>query len=748
MVFDLLEKHDKVYTLGPIIHNRQMAEELSEKGAVIAEGLDAVDSDGVLVIRSHGVPESVYSEIKKLGLSYEDATCPFVSKIHKIVKQQSNDGNIILIAGDENHPEVIGIRGYISTQSFCFKSVAELEDIFRKNENISDLSLCIAAQTTFSQKEWEKCVKIVKKLCTNAKVFDTICNATVKRQEEAERLSLECDLMVIVGSHESSNTQKLRDVCAANTRTVLIECADELSKDIFLTALAVGVTAGASTPAHIIKEVLVKMSDILNTSEEKIMTENQDEVMENVSESIPETVSEKEETAVPEQTADEAAPIDEPASAEQTESVQAETQETMAVEEAKAVKAFEDMTFEEMIDVYSPTANTDSRIMGVIVGIAPNEIQVDVGRKQAGYIPIAELSSDPNAVPEDIVKIGDEIELLIMKTNDVEGTIMLSKKRVDALKGWDTVVAASEDSEVILDGIVTEVINGGVLAVTNGVRVFIPASLSTMSRDDDLNDLLRTEVRFKILEVNRSRRRAVGSIKAVLREERKAMNAEIWNKIEVGSVFTGVVKSMTTYGAFVDIGGVDGMIHVSELAWTRIKHPQDVLAIGDTVEVYVKAVDEEKHKISLGYKKSEDNPWEILKKDYAVDQTVNVKIVQITAFGAFANIMPGIDGLIHISQISHERIARAADVLKIGQETEAKIVGIDFERRRVNLSIKALLEPPVIEEMTAEEEASEVIEEAAAPVVEEAVAEEVAPVEEDTPVVEEVQAEEVAPTEE
>lgn len=347
--------------------------------------------------------------------------------------------------------------------------------------------------------------------------------------------------------------------------------------------------------------------------------------------------------------------------------------------------------FEEMLEESLKTLNTDEKVQGVVVGVTPTEVLVDVGRKQAGYVPASELSSDPNVKPEDVVKVGDKMDLLIMRTNDQEGTIMLSKRRLDAAKGWEKVVAASED-EAIMDGVVVEVVKGGVIAVTEGVRVFIPASQATASRSDPLEDLLKKQVKFRIIEVNRNRKRAVGSIRSVLRDARKAQEEKFWETAEVDKVYTGVVKSLTSYGAFVDLGGIDGMIHISELSWTRIKHPSEVVNVGDTVTVYIKALDQEKGKISLGYKKAEDNPWTILQDQYPIGSVAEVKVVGMTTFGAFAQVIPGIDGLIHISQIADHRIEKPQDVLKIGDVVKVKITDIDFDRHRVSLSIRALLD--------------------------------------------------------
>lgn len=636
MVHDLLEKGEKVCTLGPIIHNPQTLQELHAKGVQIVESPGEAPSDATLVIRSHGVPQSVLDEIQARCLKCADATCPFVKKIHMLVSKASAEGKTVLIAGDKNHPEVEGIRGYCG-DCYIFKDAAELEQLTNNIPHLNQKPVLIVAQTTFSVSEWENCLEIIKRVYTNATIFDTICNATAKRQSEAAELSEHCDAMIVIGGRQSSNTAKLRDVCRQNCTTYLIETADELPLPALKGAASVGITAGASTPASIIKEVLVTMSDFIEN-----------------------------------------------AGANSTESA--------------------DTSFEEMLEESLKSLNTDEKVHGVVVGIAPNEVYVDVGRKQAGFIPVAELSADPNVKPEDLVKIGDEMDLLIMRTNDQEGTIMLSKKRLDAAKGWET-IAAAEENEEILTGVVTEVIKGGVIAVSNGVRVFIPASQATASRNDPLEDLLKKEVKFRIIEVNRNRRRAVGSIRSVLKDERKALADKFWETAEEGKEYTGIVKSLTAYGAFVDLGGIDGMIHISELSWGRIKHPSEVVNIGDTVNVYIKGLDSEKGKISLGFKRAEDNPWEILKRDYPAGTAADVTVVGMTTFGAFARIIPGIDGLIHISQIADHRIEKPQDVLKVGEVIKAKITDIDFDKKRVSLSIRALLEPAEDEVAFVEEEA-------------------------------------------
>ncbi len=625
---DLLDKGRSVSTLGPIIHNPHMVAELSERGVKIANTpSDVIGTGRTLVIRSHGVSKDVIDEIERQGIVYADATCPFVAKIHKIVAENSREGRTVLIAGDKDHPEIQGIVGHCEGDYHIFKNSEELAKITKKITDVENISLCVVAQTTYDVKEWKNCLKSLKKLYTNARIFDTICNATSIRQSEAEDLASKSDIMVVIGGRQSSNTAKLYSVCISKCeRTFLIESAAELDGIDLIDAQKIGITAGASTPARIIKEVL------------DTMTEN---------------IERTENTTEP--------------------------------------------NFAELLEESLKNLNTDEKVHGVVVGIAPNEVYVDVGRKQAGFIPLEELSNDPNARAEDIVKVGDELDLLIMRTNDQEGTIMLSKKRLDAIKGWDVIVKANEEDTPVT-GFVTDVVKGGIIAMASGVRVFIPASQATATRGEPLEDLLKKEVTFKIIEVNRGRRRAVGSIRAILREERKKLADKFWETAEIGKKYTGTVKSLTSYGAFVDIGGIDGMIHISELSWGRIKHPSEVVNVGDTVEVYIKDIDREKGKISLGYKKTEDNPWEILKRDYPEGTVTEVTIVGITDFGAFANILPGIDGLIHISQISKDRIEKPQDVLSIGDTVKVKITNIDFENKRISLSIKALLENEATDE--------------------------------------------------
>lgn len=667
MLYDLVNDGVKVSTLGPIIHNPQVISDLERRGVKILESAESASPDAKIVIRTHGVEKDVLSLCEEKHFDYIDATCPFVKKIHKIVNENSKPDLPVLIAGDKNHPEVVGIKSYCKGKCYVFNSAAELDSIFNNVDFDEKNPFIVVSQTTFSTKEWEKCVKKIKILYTNAFIFDTICNATEERQAEALLLSQKNDIMIIIGGRTSSNTAKLKAVCEPNCPTYLIETAKELLDIDFCGVNSIGVTAGASTPDGIIKEVLKTMSEIL-------------ENVNPIDESVNAVSSEKEETA----------------------------------------------GFAEMLEESLNNMSSDQNVVGTVVGFTATEIQVEIaGRKHAGYVPFDEYSDDPSADPKAELKIGDELKLRIMKTNDMEGTIKLSKRLYDRGAVWESLEADDTIHEGVVTGIAGD--NKGLFVQSGGIKVFIPASLAKARRSDSLEDMLKTKVEFKIIEVNKQRRKVVGSIREVVAAKRKEVEDAFWANVAEGNVYTGTVRSLTNYGAFVDLGGVDGMIHISELSWTRIKHPSEIVKVGDTVEVYVKELDRENKKISLGYKKVEDNPWEILRRDYPVDSEVECQVVSLTSFGAFARIIPGVDGLIHISQISYKHIGTPAEALKVGDVVKAKIMEIDFDKKRVSLSIKALLDPPAAEEAVEAPAEEPVAEEAP---VEEAPAEETAPVEE------------------
>ena len=613
MTYQLLGEGRKVATLGPLIHSPQVVQDLERRGAVTCDTVEQVPDGYEVVIRSHGVPREVYDKINTRSLAFHDATCPFVTKIHKIAAEAGENGALLLVAGDASHPEVQGIVGHTSGEVRIFANLEQLKRLAPELEK--QKSIYVVAQTTFNVQSWEICKEFLKNRCTNSKIFDTICNATWARQQEAEDLSQKCDHMVVIGGHHSSNTQKLLQVAARHTKAINVETADELDKDWLNGARIVGVTAGASTPSSIIEEVLNCMSEEIR----------------------------------------------------------------------------DDMSFAEMLEASEAKPLYAGKIVKAkVISVSPTECVVGIdGSKHTGIVKLSEMSHDPNAKMEDLVKVDDELDLVVVKTNDQEGVDTLSRVRFEAQKGMKDVSEAAENGTV-MEGDVMEANKGGVVVNVKGVRVFVPRSQATMRRDEDYTKLVGQHVKLVITEC--AGRKIVGSINKVTAEENKAKREEFWQSVEVGKKYTGVVKSLTSYGAFVDIGGVDGLCHISELSWSNIKHPSEVVSVGDTIEVYVKSYDPENQKVSLGFKKEEDNPWEQLKNNYPIGSEFTAPVVSITKFGAFVRILPGVDGLVHISEISNERVNKVSDVLKVGDEVKVKLINVDFDRKRISLSMKACLD--------------------------------------------------------
>ena len=619
--------NEKIYTLGPLIHNEQVVNYLENKNVFAIDNVCDIPDESIVIIRTHGVPEKYYEDLKNKKCRVIDATCPFVKKIHNIVHKSFLEGDQVVIVGDSNHPEVIGINGWCDDSAIIISTVEEFGKIDIEKP------VCLVVQTTFSLKVWENIKKFVKTSCQTVQVFDTICSATEDRQNEAEKMASSVDTVVVIGGRHSSNTKKLVDICKGHCAdTYHIETVSELPNETWINR-NIGVTAGASTPEWIIKEVISKMS------EEKVM------------------------------------------------------------------EVTDEISFAEELEKSLVSLKTGDIVKGVVIGITPTEVYVDLGSKADGIIPVGELTEDPSVSPEDIVKVGDEIDVFVVRVNDVEGTIKLSKKKLDIIAGQKKFEAAVETKE-ILEGKVVEAVNGGVIVISNGTRVFVPARQAASKFVQDLETLVGTTVQFRLIDFNPRRRKVVGSIKSVSDEVAAKVLEEFWASAEVGKEYTGTVKSLTNFGAFVDIGGVDGLVHISELSWGRVKHPSDVLKVGDTVKVFILSLDKEKNKISLGYKRAEDNPWEIIKTKIALDDVIKVKIVRIVSFGAFAEIIPNVDGLIHISQIANKHIDTVSSVLKVGDEVDVKVTEFDVENKKISLSMRALLEPEKVEE-TPEESASE-----------------------------------------
>ncbi len=657
------EGNEHIFTIGELIHNPTYLERLRKRGVEICDEDDILSvsqkyPDAVFVIRAHGLRKEISDMLISNGVKFVDATCPFVKKIHNIVYENSSAEIDTVIIGDKKHPEVEGIKSYAKGRVFICSDETELSQACENiADNIQNQPIMVS-QTTFNLKKYENCQKILKKLYTNPKIFGTICSVTENRQIEAAKLASESDVMLVLGAKTSSNSKKLYEICSQLCKhTYFAETAedvpfDEIGKifsDDFCGNFTAGITAGASTPDDIIEEVKIRMANeiVINSD---ATTANENPVINDT------------------------------------------------------------MTFEEMLKASYKSIRAGEKVQGVITSVTPTEVHVDLGIKQTGIIPYSELSFDPNFKVDENFKVGDKIDVVVVKFNDAEGIVSLSKKRMDVDKNWNELKEAY-DNATILDGKIVEAVRGGVIFQAGPNRVFVPASHTTLPRsenapsEEDLAKLVGNAGRIKVIDINEQRRRAVGSMRTVIREERKALQAKFWESVEVGKTYNGVVKSLTAYGAFVDLGGVDGMVHITELSWKHIKHPSDVVKIGESIDVFVKALDVEKKRISLGYKTEETNPWNIFKGKYAVEDIAEVKIVNLMPFGAFAEIVPGVDGLIHISQICEQKIQKPADVLSVGETVSAKITAIDEENKKVSLSIKALLVPEeAAEEAPATEE--------------------------------------------
>ena len=650
-------------SLGPLIHNEDVVSDLARRGLEVISDPSEVRPGDRVMIRSHGVSQAVEDALRAAGAEITDATCPNVSRIHRLVAEASANGRQVIVIGTAGHPEVQAICGRC-TEPVVVGNAAELANWLENNVDKRTEPSTVVVQTTQTENNLRECEKLIKKWCTKAEIFDTICFATSIRQEEAVKLASACGAMVVIGGKNSANSLHLAELCAERcANTQFVENSAQLDTGVLRDVETIGMTAGASAPSWIIKEVLDKMSD-------EIMIQENPEVA---------PVEEAPVQAV-EQPAEEAAPA-------------------VEAEAAPAEKSFDEMLEDSLKTIYN-----GDKVSGVVVAITPTEVSIDLGTKYSAFIPTTEFTEDGEVKLEDAVHVGDTVEAIVVRVNDVEGTAQLSKKRMDAVKNWADIEAAQEAGTVV-EGTVTEENKGGVVVSVKGIRVFVPASQSGLPKDTPMTQLVKQKVRLKITEVNRGRRRVVGSIRAVLQRERREKAEAVWNEIEVGKVYHGVVKSLTSYGAFVDIGGIDGMVHVSELSWSRIKNPAEVVSVGDELDVYVIGFDKEAKRISVGYKKPEDNPWTKFVNTYKVGDIAQVKVVKLMPFGAFAEVMPGVDGLIHISQIANRRIGKPDEVLSVGDVVDVKITAIDTEKQKISLSIRALSEPEPAPRRAAEPEA-------------------------------------------
>ena len=632
---------DVVFTLGHLIHNRIYNSELAARGVicgVIDDLLNILDSGKYkkvyVFIRAHGITLKDELQLSSLAdkyptLSVIDMTCPYVKRLHRIAQSADPEIDHFIIFGDPDHAEVKGIISRVRGSYSIIKSFNEASSV-----DLGSKIPILCAQTTQNLYEFVKFKKNFKKVCTNAKIFDTICSVTENRQIEAIEISRKSDAMIVIGGKDSSNTRKLYELCRENCpSTQWIESAAELT-DFSDKVHCTGITAGASTPDGIILEVL---------------------------------------------------------------------------------KTMQNENFVEMLEGSLKTLHTGETVTGTIFTISDNEIKLDLGAKFTGVLTKEQITDDPTAKLSEMFKVGDQIEVFVIRVEDGKGIATVSKKRVDADNSW-VILKDAFDNDIVLEGKVVSVVKGGVIVSTSGNSVFVPASQSGIAKGEDLSVLLGSTQKIKLLEFDVSKKKALGSIKAILSAEKKAREAALWEGLEVGQAYVGVVKNLTNYGAFVDIGGVDGMVHNSELSWKKIKHPSQVVSVGQKINVYIKELDVEKKRISLGYKTEDMDSWVKFTKAYNEGDIVSAKIVSLMPFGAFAEVFEDVDGLIHISRISTQRINSPADVLSVGQVVDVMITEIDNENRKVALSIRAITEAAekaAAAEARAAEEAERAAEEAA-----------------------------------
>jgi ribosomal protein S1/(E)-4-hydroxy-3-methyl-but-2-enyl pyrophosphate reductase len=665
------DKDMDVYTLGPLIHNRQVVEKLDKRGIKSIETLDAIDG-GTVIIRSHGVPPEIHGQAAQKVVELVDATCPFVRKIQEKVKEYYGRGYQIIIVGDAGHPEVKGVNGW------CDYSAIILDNPENAKELEQYEKVCVVAQTTIPSDLWETMKPILEKKGEEAIFFNTICNATHLRQQAAVDLSQKVDAMLVIGGRHSSNTQKLFMLCKEHCiSTYHIETAEELPLDIIKGVETLGITAGASTPDWIIKEVIDKMTEMDNMKQQpEEMNNTQEEPVNG------ETVAENKEEPVTEETA-----VQNGGAVPQEEDVVMETEEAQEAD-TETMEGIEDTII---------TVRPGKVVKGQVIQVGENEVIVNIGYKADGVIPKDELSNDPTLEPSDVVKVGDEIEVFIKKIDEKEGSVLLSKKKVDIEKAWKTLKEKHETGEPV-NAKVLEEVKGGLIAIAEGIKGFVPASHIDIGYVEVLSDFVGQESSMKVIEFNRSKGKVIFSRKALLEEEREKKKNEVLSTIKAGDRIEGEVKRLTDFGAFVDVGGIDGLVHISEMSWNRIGHPSEVLETGQRVEVLVLGVEPENERISLSLKQTKPHPWDNVDERYAVGDIVSGKIVRLVDFGAFVELEPGVEGLVHISQIAYEHVEKPQDVLEEGQTVDVKVLDIKPGDRRISLSIKETTEKPVREE--------------------------------------------------
>lgn len=616
----LLDQGRRITTLGPVIHNPTVVEGMRARGAAIAGTMEEVEGDTV-VIRSHGAPRAVHEYFASKGVKVVDTTCPFVARIHRRVSEASASGQTVIIVGEEGHAEVAGIRGWV--EGAPCHVVYSMEEV----ESLPPIAQAlVVAQTTTPQEHYDALCARIKEKIPCCDVFGSICRTTTVRQREARELAGRADVMLVIGGSNSSNTRKLYALCAGLCkRTYFIESAEQAAKIPLQKQDHIGITAGASTPDEIIKEVVTIMSEL-----DKTITPQTD------------------------------APVE----------AQEPTQDSEFAAE-----------FEKTLVSIRP----GQTVTGTIVQVTDSEVCVNIGYKSDGLVPVAELITQENH--REAYKVGDEIEVEVVKVNDGEGNVLLSQKNIINRKNWDALVVKYENNEYV-EGTGKDVVKGGLIVDVDGIRTFVPASQLSERYVEKIDQFVGKPLKLKIIEVDKQKRRLVASRKAVLAEESAAIKAAVWEKLEVGATIHGIVRRLTDFGAFVDIGGVDGLIHITDLSWGRVKHPSEVVKPNDEVDVLVLALDRERERISLGLKQTKPKPWETAQVNYPVGSICEGKVVRIVTFGAFVELEPGLDGLVHISQISNTRINKVEDALTVGDMVRVRILDVNPEAKRISLSIR------------------------------------------------------------
>ncbi|MDR1247134.1 MAG: bifunctional 4-hydroxy-3-methylbut-2-enyl diphosphate reductase/30S ribosomal protein S1 [Clostridiales Family XIII bacterium] len=604
-----------VYACGPLIHNEAVMRELALKGLHFTENLDETESGGVLIIRSHGETESFYGAAAARGLEIIDATCPFVKRIHCLVRDAHALGKTVVIIGDALHPEVVGINGWCGGEAVIVKNT---EEALR----VEGSSVFAVAQTTTAQSDFETIAARLSSPGRIADVRNTICDATRKRQDACREIAEKADAMLVIGGKNSANTQKLFEIAKASCiNSHFIENINDLPLKELRKCNTIGVAAGASTPDRMIKEVIANMTvNTVNTES----TETMDDFMEEIEKSL-------------------------------------------------------------------RLPRNGEIVTGIVIQVSNRDIIVNLGCKKDGVIPKDEIALEPEQTLPDLFKEGDEVQAKVLKTDDGDGNILLSKKKVVINEHWEDINRALEDKST-LDVKVVKEVNGGVIAVFKEIYGFIPLSQLSDRFVEKADEFIGKVLTVRVTRVDQRRNKVVFSRKAVLAEVRQKRLQEIWESISVGDVIEGTVMRFTDYGAFVDIGGVDGLLHISEISWGKLKHPQEVLKIGEQIPVKILSIVREKEKISLGYKQNRPEPWSIIDEKYCVGQVIQGRAVQIKDYGVFVELEPGLDGLVHISEIAFKRVNNISDELSVGQQVSAKILEIDKNRKRISLSIKETLD--------------------------------------------------------